>query len=242
MMRTCGGPVIVFRTSGYFFLGLFGLALLAFWPQYVSRLREGGISGYVHLHAVVMTLWFALLIVQPFLIRSGRRPLHRALGKLSYAIVPLAVVAGTLLSHAVFKRDAAEDFASAGAGVYLPLAMLALFATAYALAIVYRKAPALHARFMICTSLAVLDPILARVLIFHLPPLGHLFYYQVVSFAVSAGVLLALIFVERHPSRGRAVFPAMLGAITVVYALWFTFAQSSAWLEVARWFHDLPLT
>jgi hypothetical protein len=232
----------VFRNSGYFFIGLFGLAVVAFWPMYVAQLSGGGISGYVHVHAVAMTLWFGLLIAQPFLIHAGRRSLHRALGKLSYAIVPAAVVAAILLSHAALRRDAAVDFAGAGSFVYMPLSMTVLFAATYGLAIAFRHRPAVHARWMICSSLPVLDPILGRVLIFHGPPLGHPLYYQLISYAVSAVVLVALIVAERRQPRGRVVFPAMLVALTVAYGLWFTLGQSRAWLGVARWFHDLPLT
>jgi hypothetical protein len=232
----------VFRNSGYFFLGLFGLALIAFWPQYGARLAGGGISGLIHFHAAVMTLWFGLLIIQPFLLRAGRRSWHRALGKLSYAVAPLAVIAAILLSHAVLRRDAVASFEGAGAFLYMQLSMTALFAVAYGLGIAFRTTPMLHARFMICTSLAVIDPILGRVLAFHFPPLSHPLHYQVASFALSAVVLLVLIFAERHQPRARTVFPAMLGAITIVYGLWFTLGQSRAWLGFARWFHDLPLT
>jgi hypothetical protein len=234
---------VVFRTSGYFFLGLLGFAVLAFWPQYVRVLPRGEISGYVHLHAVVMTLWFALLITQPFLLRAGRRGLHRALGKLSYVVAPAVVVATVLLTHAALRRDAADrGLAGAGNFVYLPLSMITLFAICYGLAIAYRKTPALHARFMICTSLAVIDPILSRVLIFYLPPLADFSFYPAFSFGLTATVLLALIVVERRQSRGRAVFPAMLAMFAAAYGLWFAFAPSSAWLAVARRFHDLPLT
>jgi hypothetical protein len=61
----------VYRKSGYYFAGLFGAALVAFWPQYLSRLGAGGISVYIHVHAVLMTTWFGLLIAQPFLLRAG---------------------------------------------------------------------------------------------------------------------------------------------------------------------------
>jgi len=39
--------------------GLLAAALLAFWPSYLSR-RGAGFTGYVHVHATAMTLWFAL--------------------------------------------------------------------------------------------------------------------------------------------------------------------------------------
>ena len=232
----------MFRTSGFFFVGLFGLALLAFWPQYLARLSTGRITGYVHLHAVAMTLWVGLLIVQPFLIARGRRSLHRTLGTLSYGVAPVVVVAGVLLAHAALVRDAAVDPAGAGAMLYLVLVMIAWFAVCYGLAIAYRKTPRLHARFMIGTSLALIDPIAARVAIFYFPTLDHPLRYQLISWGLTALVLSLLMFIERRQPRDRAVFPVMLVASTVVYGLWFTLAQSPSWLGVARWFHDLPLT
>lgn len=230
----------MFRTTGYFFAGLFTLALLAFWPSYLSRLPGGGIAGHVHVHAAVMTLWFALLIAQPFLIRSGRRAWHRRLGRLSYAVAPAVVVTAVRLAHAGLVRDGAV--ALAGAGLYLPLSMIAWFTASYALAIAYRKVPALHARFMIGSGLAAIDPIAARIVAFYLPVFDDPVRYELISWALSAAALSLLMFVERGQPRARAVFPAMLGAITVVWGLWFTLAQSAAWLGFARWFHDLPLS
>ncbi len=40
-----------------------------------------------------MLAWFGMLITQPFLIRAGRRTQHRALGKVSYVLVPLIALA-----------------------------------------------------------------------------------------------------------------------------------------------------
>jgi hypothetical protein len=227
--------------SAYLFAGLFGLALLAFWPSYLSRLGAGS-SGYVHVHAALMTLWFGLLIAQAVLIRTRRRTLHRRLGALSYGLAPIVVVAGVLLSHAALVRDAIDNPAGAWTTAYLPLAMLAWFTVCYALAIAYRKTPALHARFMIGTCLAAVDPIASRVAAFYFPPLADPMRYPLISWGVTAAILLAAIAAERGQPRGRAVFPAMLAASSAMFALWFTLAPSPAWRSFARWFHDLPLT
>lgn len=221
--------------------GLFALALLAFWPSYLSRLGVG-FTGYVHAHAVAMTLWFALLIAQAMLIRADRRALHRRLGALSYGLAPVIVVAGVLLAHAALVRDAATDPVGAAMTAYLPLAMIAWFAACYALAIAYRKDPALHARFMLGTSLAAVDPIAARVAAFYFPPIQDAARYQLVSWGLTAAILIALMVAERGQRRGRAVFPGMLAASTIVFGLWFAFAPSGAWLAFARWFRDLAIT
>jgi hypothetical protein len=231
----------VLDRSAYLFAGLFGLALLAFWPSYLSRLGSGS-SGYVHIHAAVMTLWFGLLIAQAVLIRTRRRALHRRLGALSYGLAPIVVVTGVLLTHAALVREAVDDPAGAGMTAYLPLAMLVWFTACYALAIAYRKTPALHARFMIGTCLAAVDPIVSRVAVFYFPRLEDPFRYPLISWGVTAAILLAAIAGERGQPRGRAVFPAMLATSSAMFALWFSLAPSPAWRMFARWFHDLPLT
>jgi len=229
------------RGGATLFAGLFALAVLAFWPSYLSRLG-GGFTGYVHVHAAAMTLWFALLVGQALLIRAGRRALHRRLGALSYGLAPLIVVAGVLLAHAALVRDAAVDPTGAGMTAYLPLAMIAWFAACYALAIAYRKDPALHARFMLGTSLAVVDPVASRVAAFYFPPIQDATRYPLVSWGLTAAILIALMAAERGQRRGRTVFPVMLAASTLLFALWFAFAPSGAWLGFARWFRDLPIT
>ena len=229
------------RGAATLFAGLFALALLAFWPSYLSRLRAGA-TGYVHVHAVAMTLWFALLIAQALLIRAGRRALHRKLGAASYGLAPVVVVAGVLLAHAALVRDAAGDPDGAGTTAYLPLTMIAWFTACYGLAIAYRKVPALHARFMIGTSLAAVDPIASRVAAFYFPPLEDASRYPLVSWGLIAAILVVFMAAERGQRRGRTVFPALLAASTVVFALWFVLAPSAAWLAFARWFRDLPIT
>jgi hypothetical protein len=237
-VRSCSRATVVFRNSGYGFLFLFGLALIAFWPMYISRLPGGGIDAHTHVHAIVMALWFGLLIVQPFLIKSGRLALHRRLGMLSLVLAPFIAISGAVMAHMALDRDAA-DLAQAAPALYLALAMTAWFSASYGLAMVYRKDPPVHARLMICTNLALIDPIVGRILPFYFAPFEHPIRYQAVSFALSLAGLGILMFVERRRPRGRAVFPVMVGVTVVVYGLWFTLAQSTSWIPVARWFHHL---
>lgn len=126
----------MFRNSGYWFLALLLAAGFAFWPHYLSRFEED-IDSYTHFHAAVPTAWCLLLIVQPFLIRTGRRALHRRLGALSYALALLLVVASMLLAHARFQAMDAATFAAEADALYLPVQAVVLFGLAYALAMFY---------------------------------------------------------------------------------------------------------
>lgn len=71
--------------------GLLTLALLAFWPTYLSR-PFASIDAYTHVHAVSGTAWLALLLAQPILLLASRPTLHTALGRTSFVVAPVFVV------------------------------------------------------------------------------------------------------------------------------------------------------
>lgn len=225
-----------FPWAGYAFAVFFMAALVAFWPGYLSKLPGGGF--YRHLHAVVMTLWFALLIAQPLLIRAGKRPLHRLLGKTSFVLAPLAIVSMILGVHA--RMMELKDPVQAYYAV-LPLAIATLFAVAVTLALVYRKKSALHARYMICTGLALIDPVGARLLGYYFPPLPE-WAYQGTTFMLTDLLLLWLIWRERHAPRGRTAFPVMLAVAIPLQVCVFALPYAPAWQAATQWFRALPLT
>jgi hypothetical protein len=231
----------LFLNSGWYFIALLLAALAAFWPKYLSR-PAPSIDAYTHAHAVAMLAWCGLLIVQPFLIRAGRRSLHRALGRTSYVLVPLLLAASLLLAHFRFRSMDEATFATEAASLYLPLSGFLLFGVAYGLAIFYKRTPAVHARFMICTALSTLDPVVGRLLFFYAPPLPSALLYQAVTFGGTDLLLACLAFRDRGGAPVRWVFPTMLATFGLVHALWFTLAQSALWPPIAAWFRGLPLT
>jgi hypothetical protein len=89
-----------------------------------------------------MTLWLALLVAQPLLISRGRRALHRTLGSASYLLVPAIVVASVRLTHFRARSMPEALLATEGRFFFLPLAMIALFAASWLLAMLWRRTPA----------------------------------------------------------------------------------------------------
>jgi hypothetical protein len=231
----------VFRSSGHYFIALLAGAFAAFWPRYLSR-PPGEIDAYTHVHAFTMLVWSCLLIAQPFLIRAQRRSLHRALGVLSYGVVPVLLGASLLLAHSRFRAMDEGTFHTEAPNLYLPLSALVLFGLAYGSAVLYRKAPAIHARFMICTALTFIDPVVGRIIAFYGPPLPHYLYYQALTFGATDLILLALVFKERGLAQARWVLPTMLVLFSGAHLVWFTLAQSDSWRVFAAWFRSLPLT
>jgi hypothetical protein len=231
----------VFRVSGYYFIGLLAAAVVAFWPKYIAR-PSSEIDAYTHVHAAAMVAWCGLLIAQPFLVRARRLSLHRALGALSYGVAPAVVVSSVLLAHYRFRSMDDGTFSAEARNLYLPLSAILLFTITYTCGILYRGTRELHARFMICTSLTMTDPVLGRILAFYFPPLPRDLYYQVVTYGLADAVLLGMAVADRDRTEVRWVFPIMLGLFMSAHVLWFSWAQSDGWPLIALWFRRLPLT
>lgn len=229
-----------FLRSGPYFAAMFLIALVAFWPSYLSKAFSES-SSYTHLHALLSASWMLMLVTQPMLIRTKRLAWHRVVGRVSYVLAPLMVGSIVLLAHSRIKGVTGEAFAIQTYILYLQASLTMLFGLSYALAIYKRHAVAVHARFMVCTALTMIDPVVIRLLFWiDRTPSWN---YQWLTFGLTDLALVALIWLERHSRAGRLVFPGML--------LLFVLAQAPAllgltdtllWQEFARWFAALSLT
>lgn len=108
-----------FARSGPWFAGFLLLALIAFWPSYLSRI--GASTAYTHLHAVTAVLWMMMLVAQPAAIRVRRLDVHRGLGKISFGLVPLIVMSVVLLAHSRISGLTGPAFAGQSQSYVLPL-------------------------------------------------------------------------------------------------------------------------
>ena len=186
-----------------------------------------------------MLLWIGMLITQAFLIKYKKRSLHKLIGKFSYALVPVLIISHVLLAH---SQITIHDFGITYSRLYilfLQFSLLAIFIISYILAIFYRKSPNHHARYMICTSLTLIDPAVARIPL-NIPPIP--FDYQVLTFALTDLILLILIFMERNQKYGREVFPIMLALFLVFQGINLTSTDNVIWDNFSMWFAKLPLT
>ncbi|MFV2059991.1 MAG: hypothetical protein ACC653_04855 [Gammaproteobacteria bacterium] len=229
---------MTFYKSRYYFIALLFLVFIAFWESYFSKLFDG-VTSYIHFHAITMLLWVFMLITQVFLLKYNRHSLHKIIGRFSYGLVPLLVISLILLAH---SQITIYDFGITYTRLYilfLQLSLLAIFIIAYSLAIFFRKSPVKHARYMISTSLTLIDPAVAR-LPLDIPPLP--FSYQVVTFSLIDLILIVLIVLERNQTKGREVFPIMLGIFLIFQILNLVWTDSTTWDSFALWFANLPLT
>ena len=223
-----------------FFAALLVIAVPAFWPTYFAP-GFGASGGYVHLHAVSATLWMLMLISQPLLIRRYQFDLHRKLGTVSYVLAPLVVISMLLLANYRVRNVSAENYQVQTYVLFLQFSLAALFATSYGLAIWFRKQTDIHARFMVCTALTLIDPIFAR-LFFTIHP-DSVIYHQWFTYGLTDIVFIVLIWFDRKNVAARSVFLTMLAlflALQIPALLWLT--EWNVWQAFARWFQSLPLT
>ena len=229
-------PALDLMRSWKYFAGFFALALVAFWPSYISQ--PAIYAPYTHIHATTASLWMILLIAQSWAIGARKVPLHRLLGKLSYVLGPVLVVSLVLLAHSRIKGISGEAYAIQTYILYLQLSLGLLFALSCALAIWSRRSVARHSRFMVCTALTLIDPVVIRIL-FWIDPTPT-WNYQWLTFGLTDLVFLVLIWLERGSRAGRGVFPSMLalfvlGQLPALLGL----TASPAWQGFARWFAEL---
>jgi hypothetical protein len=238
-MQTISKPIDVSRSWPYFVV-LMVLVIPAFWPTYFG-LGLGSSGRYVHFHAATAATWMALLILQPLLIRNYKYELHRRIGYFSFILAPLMVVSMLLLANFRIRAVTADAYPQQTYFLYLQFMLAFLFAVSYALAMIYRKDSDVHARFMVCTGLTLIDPVFGRLIAILSPTVDQ--YEQQVTFTLTYLVFLVMIWLERKNRNARWVFPLMLGVFFVVEApAMFRLTGLPVWQSVADWYRSLPLT
>lgn len=218
---------------------LLGLAVLGFWKPYFSRLDAA--QGMTHLHALAMLAWFGMLVAQPLLIRSRRLAWHRRVGKASYVVVPLIAASALVLAQMRIAQAPATALPMQQYILFLGVSGALLFVVVWGLGIRYRRDSALHARYMAGTALTLVDPSLARVMIFWVPavPAVPPPLYQWISFGLVYAVLLLLIFLDRKSLRGRPALWVLLGLFVALHASVLLVPGTLAWQRYAAWYAGL---
>jgi hypothetical protein len=160
------------------------------------------VPGYIHLHAVVMLGWLAIVVTQSFLAERADRVLHRRLGWLGAVWALLVVVYGVTISFKVVAAHIQPFFFTPQFFLVMNTIALAAFAGLIGAAIVRRRETPWHQRLMVGANVLVMEPALGRILPMPLiAPWGEL--------AMLPFQLFVLWLIARHDRRTLgAVHPA----------------------------------
>ena len=190
------------------------------------------LSGLLWVHGVVMTLWFALFIVQVRLVASGRTDVHRRLGVFGAILLLLILPTGVATAIAAARRGfSPAPEVTPLMFMAIPLTDLVVFALLVGVALWNRRRSDTHKRLMLLATVSVLTPGIARI------PLG---FVQQGGLPVFFGltVLAVITCVAVDTVKNRRLHPAFGwgGALVIASVpLRLMLAGTAAWTQFATW-------
>lgn len=117
-----------------------------------------------HLHAAVFLGWVVLYVTQNGLIAAGNVVLHRRLGQLAYALVPVMVVMGFVIMITALRRDGGPFFFDQNQFLFGNSSQLVLFAVLAFASLRARRHAGWHRRLMFCAMTILTGPGIGRLL------------------------------------------------------------------------------
>jgi hypothetical protein len=233
----------IYPNMGYwmllFVLGVFG----GFYFTYFSKISNS-IPSIVHVHFAFMSIWIGMAIIQPLLIKYNKISLHRKIGKVSYLILPFVILTSFLMMRHSYQNQLAsltenialgnetmsinEGLILLGSFQAIGFVYLIWLSTFFSLAIINRKTPSIHARYMVAAVLTFIGPTLDRFLFFWLdfayifPGVG----IEYASFLLIDILLLFLIIVDLKKKRN--IYPLVISlSIYIIFQALYTLIQKT---------------
>ena len=220
-----------YKNISFFFIGILLCALIGFHQTYTTKFPTfEGLTTAHHFHGAMLMSWFAMLIVQPFLIRTKKYELHRNLGKLGYILAPLVCFSIFLLTKLVYFREIAHRPVPEVLGqISLDIPTIFLFGFFFVLAMANRKDSSVHMRYMIATSFLMIGPGLGRALIIY----GHLPFPVAVSAVIYISEIIAAVFLAFDFFKKRNIKPFLTVFVLLVLNHICWAYQMSGWWQAS---------
>ena len=163
------------KLIGIILLFMIPITFIGFYGPYFSQFPsfQEVKTNFIHIHALIASLWLALLITQPFLIHKKQYNWHRKLGRFSYLLFPLLMLSFLPLIHINYLRGDHEN-------LFFPIMDMILLTTFYILAIRNKSNVTIHMRYMISIPMVFLSPTVSRIIFFYftssVPLVGNMVY------------------------------------------------------------------
>lgn len=188
------------------------------------------LSTLVHIHGLVMTLWFAFFLMQVRLVAMQRTHLHRRAG-----------VVGGLLAAAVLIVGIVTAITAAKLGrtpgppplvfLVVPLGDMLVFALLVGAGLSLRRRPDMHKRLMLLSCMGILTAAIARIQIDFIQAGGLPLFFGLTDLVVLSCVAYDTIKQRRlHPAFGWGML-----LIVASQPLRLFLSGTSAWQQFATW-------
>jgi hypothetical protein len=180
----------------------------------------------LYVHAVIMSAWILLLIVQVMLVRYRNVNLHRQLGRWGLALGALIPVVGIATAVAMARVRLQHGDTDGAVSFPIPINDVLAFTVAFWLAAYWRKRrPDYHRRLMYVATCALTAAAFGR-----MPALDHAeWFYVGVDALVLLGAMADLATLGTVHRVYRFALPALMVAqLLTAYVRW-----TPAWLSLA---------
>lgn len=186
------------------------------------------LTSLVHMHGLVMTVWFLLFFVQSTLVARRQVALHRRLGLAGGILAALMIVVG-LATGIEAARLGRTPGPPPLVFLAIPMFDILVFGVLVGTAFYYRSKRQIHSRLMLLASLAILTPAIARIPF--LASTGLLGFFGITDVIILSCVAFDTI-------KNRRLHPAFAWgtAFVVVSQVGrFAIAGTDAWIRFATW-------
>lgn len=190
---------------------IWAVILAGFTPSAIKHVtgKHVAYAPIVYVHICVAVGWLALLTTQIALVRLRRPAVHRRLGLLGFAMVPLLAITGAWAALVMIRLEFPTPDSDAPF-LILPLLNVTNFTVVALAGLALRRKPAVHKRLMLLATVLLMDAGFARWLG---GPLSKLTGDGVLPFFIqyyTGTVLLILIMAAYDLVTRRKLYPAFV--------------------------------
>jgi hypothetical protein len=228
----------IYKNIHLLFIGVFLILIWGFYKSYIIFFPtfDGGLFGgssynYIqHTHGALMLTWVLFLIIQPILIKRRLYNIHRTIGKVSYVIVPMLLFSIFLVTKTFYYRTLTLATAKDAIGTITGIVYIIAFAIFYFLAIANRKNIPSHMRYMIGTSLLLINPGLSRALsiFFGLAESG-----LAISDYVAMSIPICFIAYDYRNNKNYKPYIVILVFLIIIHLIW-VFRNTNVWQTIGQ--------
>lgn len=227
-----------YNNSHYLFIGLAIICFIGFYKTYFGSIASISSTKFViHCHAITVTLWLFILIIQPIFILQRKIAIHKFLGRLTYYLFPFIIIFMLLMEKTLYQKLELQHLPHQNnlAGLFAPFTNTLPFALFYLLALKYKKNVGVNARYMVGTGLMLLSSGLWRIFNrwFHLD-IGISFEYALL---ITLFVILALALYDKlkgFPLKSNPfTLIALIHLVTNVLSIFLPF--TTYWQTFSQW-------
>ena len=223
-----------YANAHWYFLALFAVILVGFWPSFVRPAHGHTVRGA--LHGLTASLWYVGLITQSWLMSRGQVVWHRRVARgMVLVLLPMLCLSALVVIRVLLGEPATGPFGRLRPQIALgDFVSIAEIIAIVALGLRNRHTPSAHQRYMAASALVGLPPALFRLY----RTLGVRWFAPLAQTQASLELLLVvLIAVDwRMGERRRWAYPLLLTTTVVRQFTIPLLASTGWWLAFCRWY------